>query len=378
MPVLSTAHRLPLSVERDCSREDDSLTNLQWLQDFSILSTDLSSIANSRPPLPRASQGPCSPPAGDTASCQAPRTGKQRSVAVPTAWASLPTPSPSPVQEVDYRTNANIKPPYSYATLICMAMEASQQRKLTLSAIYSWITQNFCYYRHADPSWQVRQSSEGNSIRHNLSLNKCFMKVPRGKDEPGKGGFWQMDPRYADMFVNGVLKRRRMPASHLDPPRCNKAIAHHPYLPVSRPSSHHMQHISGGHRQSRRYEKPNPVLPALRAPERQGDALFTPEDPLQGSNFDDLDLQTALISMCWEGDLAASNLNSTLTGTSGMDMNLQDPPMQDNHWYLSTEGQQTWEQVKEEPVVEQWYNETGFVEDVLYECPPWERVETLL
>ena len=48
-----------------------------------------------------------------------------------------------------------------------------------------------------------------NSIRHNLSLNKCFMKVARRKDEPGKGGFWKIDPAYADMFVDGVFKRRR-------------------------------------------------------------------------------------------------------------------------------------------------------------------------
>lgn len=48
-----------------------------------------------------------------------------------------------------------------------------------------------------------------NSIRHNLSLNKCFVKVARSKNEPGKGGFWKIDPAYADMFVDGVFKRRR-------------------------------------------------------------------------------------------------------------------------------------------------------------------------
>lgn len=48
-----------------------------------------------------------------------------------------------------------------------------------------------------------------NSIRHNLSLNKCFVKVARNKNEPGKGGFWKIDPAYADMFVDGVFKRRR-------------------------------------------------------------------------------------------------------------------------------------------------------------------------
>lgn len=58
-------------------------------------------------------------------------------------------------EPIDYKTNGNTKPPYSYATLICMAMKANKN-KMTLSAIYKWIRDNFLYYKNADPSWQVR------------------------------------------------------------------------------------------------------------------------------------------------------------------------------------------------------------------------------
>ncbi|XP_019395584.1 PREDICTED: forkhead box protein J1-B-like isoform X1 [Crocodylus porosus] len=199
---------------------DDSLTSLQWLQNFSILSTGPERLPalghHLHQPCGKSFQNaeaPASPPAGDTAAKgMPPSLGKPTSAATsPGTGQLLPlTRLPLGALEIDYKNNSTVKPPYSYATLICMAMEASKQAKITLSAIYSWIMENFCYYRHADPSWQ-------NSIRHNLSLNKCFMKVPRQKDEPGKGGFWQIDPRYADMFVNGVFKRRRTPAPSYNP-----------------------------------------------------------------------------------------------------------------------------------------------------------------
>ncbi|XP_072298818.1 forkhead box protein J1-A [Eucyclogobius newberryi] len=191
---------------------DDSLTSLQWLQEFSILG----SSRQQSPLFGHVAAGchldaPSSPLAGDSACAGAPLTpGK------PTAAAHCRTPLPGIVavghcpDDVDYKTNPYVKPPYSYATLICMAMHASKKSKITLAAIYSWITENFCYYRHADPTWQ-------NSIRHNLSLNKCFIKVPRQKDEPGKGGFWRIDPQYAERLLSGAYKKRRPPPVQINP-----------------------------------------------------------------------------------------------------------------------------------------------------------------
>lgn len=62
------------------------------------------------------------------------------------------------------------KPPYSYAQLIVQAVASAADRQLTLSGIYSYITKNYPYYRFVDKGWQ-------NSIRHNLSLNRYFIKV---------------------------------------------------------------------------------------------------------------------------------------------------------------------------------------------------------
>nr|CAD7588976.1 unnamed protein product [Timema genevievae] len=94
------------------------------------------------------------------------------------------------------------KPPYSYAQLIVQAIASAQDKQLTLSGIYSYITKNYPYYRTADKGWQ-------NSIRHNLSLNRYFIKVPRSQEEPGKGSFWRIDPQSESKLIEQAFRRRR-------------------------------------------------------------------------------------------------------------------------------------------------------------------------
>uniref|UniRef100_A0A3Q3JXY8 Forkhead box K1 n=1 Tax=Monopterus albus TaxID=43700 RepID=A0A3Q3JXY8_MONAL len=94
------------------------------------------------------------------------------------------------------------KPPYSYAQLIVQAISSAPDKQLTLSGIYAYITKHYPYYRTAEKGWQ-------NSIRHNLSLNRYFLKVARSQDEPGKGSFWRVDSASESKLVEQAFRKRR-------------------------------------------------------------------------------------------------------------------------------------------------------------------------
>ncbi|KAA0196084.1 Fork head protein [Fasciolopsis buskii] len=98
--------------------------------------------------------------------------------------------------------SCHAKPPYSYISLITMAIQNSPVRMCTLSEIYQFIIDLFPYYRQHQQRWQ-------NSIRHSLSFNDCFVKVSRSPDKPGKGSYWTLHPESGNMFENGCYLRRQ-------------------------------------------------------------------------------------------------------------------------------------------------------------------------
>ncbi|KAI1008094.1 hypothetical protein K3495_g134 [Podosphaera aphanis] len=99
------------------------------------------------------------------------------------------------------------KPPHSYAQLIGMSILRAPSRRLTLAQIYKWISDSFKFYSATDAGWQ-------NSIRHNLSLNKAFLKQERPKDDPGKGNYWVIKPGMEFQFIKERPPSRKTTEYH--------------------------------------------------------------------------------------------------------------------------------------------------------------------
>lgn len=92
------------------------------------------------------------------------------------------------------------KPQHSYIGLIAIAILSNPEHKLVLSDIYQHILDNYPYFRNRGPGWR-------NSIRHNLSLNDCFIKA--GRSANGKGHYWAIHPANLEDFKKGDFRRRK-------------------------------------------------------------------------------------------------------------------------------------------------------------------------
>ncbi|XP_065641018.1 uncharacterized protein LOC100202406 isoform X5 [Hydra vulgaris] len=75
----------------------------------------------------------------------------------------------------------DVRPPYTYASLIRQGVMDSPNGELTLNEIYNWFMKNFAYFRKNTSTWK-------NAVRHNLSLHKCFVRK-----ENFKGAVWTVD-----------------------------------------------------------------------------------------------------------------------------------------------------------------------------------------
>ena len=183
------------------------------------------------------------------------------------------------------------KPGHSYAMLIGMAILRSPHRRLTLSQIYKWISDTYSFYNPQEAGWQ-------NSIRHNLSLNKAFIKQERPKDDPGKGNYWAIEPGMEHQFMKEKPTRRSVMAADVVPvmstilepslpvpPSLEAALP--PRLP---PMSHGLTGL------------PSTPLPAAMQPEASSDATIpisdtpAPDDVLERFLEGEIPLDSGLYS----------------------------------------------------------------------------------
>jgi hypothetical protein len=93
------------------------------------------------------------------------------------------------------------KPALSYATMIAQALSSQPNKRLTLQGIYQWIMDNYPYYQNAEVGWR-------SSVRHNLSLNKFFSKVPQEETEQGKRAVYALNPEYEEDLLKGLTGRK--------------------------------------------------------------------------------------------------------------------------------------------------------------------------
>lgn len=145
-------------------------------------------------------------PAGAEASARSPLSADEALVSEWDCVVHSPSLVPVTPCTVDTKSKPYIrrpKPPFSYIALIAMAIRDSGTGRPTLAEINNYLMQKFPFFRGSYTGWR-------NSVRHNLSLNDCFLKVLRDPSRPwGKDNYWMLNPNSEYTFADGVFRRRR-------------------------------------------------------------------------------------------------------------------------------------------------------------------------
>nr|XP_020765955.1 forkhead box protein P1 isoform X1 [Odocoileus virginianus texanus]XP_020765962.1 forkhead box protein P1 isoform X1 [Odocoileus virginianus texanus] len=136
---------------------------------------------------------------------------------------NVPISSADIAQNQEFYKNAEVRPPFTYASLIRQAILESPEKQLTLNEIYNWFTRMFAYFRRNAATWK-------GAIRTNLSLHKCFIRV-----EDEFGSFWTVDD---EEFKRGRHIQRGRPRKYCPDENFDELVAHNPSLIKNMQTSH--------------------------------------------------------------------------------------------------------------------------------------------
>eukprot|EP00912_Choanoflagellata_sp_UC4_P001039 UC4_evm1s640 len=101
------------------------------------------------------------------------------------------------VKRIDPSKYVDCKPPFSFPCLIGMALRRAKGKQMAVGEIYEFIISKFPYYATAKAGWK-------NSVRHNLSLNKFFVKLEK-EDKKIKSSQWTIVSKMSKQLDQDIL-----------------------------------------------------------------------------------------------------------------------------------------------------------------------------